>query len=40
MHIIKDLQVQEETSKIYQAIETDNYRLTDLIRDNWKKGNF
>ena len=29
-----------ESQQVYSMIETDTHRLTEQIKDNWKRGNF
>ena len=29
-----------ESGQVYDAIETDNIKLTQMIKENWRKGNF
>ena len=38
--IKKDEQVICESQQVYSVIETDTHRLTEQIKDNWKRGNF
>ena len=38
--IKKDDQVRDESQQVYSVIETDTHQLTNMIKENWKQGNF
>lgn len=40
MQIKKDQQVRDESNSVYAAIETDTHKLTNMIKDSFKQGNF
>ena len=40
MQVKKDQQVRDESNAVYAAIETDNHKLTNMIKENFNQGNF